>query len=41
MLPNTNKQHGHVRGVHNADQGSNHVPDGVAFGDDEAIQRPA
>jgi hypothetical protein len=41
MLPNANKQHRYIRGMHNADQRADHVSDGVTLRDDEAIQRPA
>jgi hypothetical protein len=31
MLPNTNKQHGYIRGMHNTDQRADHVPDRVTL----------
>jgi len=41
VLPNADKEHRHVRGMDNANKRSNHVANGVALRDDEAIQRPA
>ena len=41
MLPDTQEKDWHVGRVHNADQGADHVADGIALGDDKSIQRPA
>lgn len=39
MLADANKQDGHVGRMDEADQGTDHVADGVALGDDEAVER--
>ncbi len=38
MLADADKEDGHVGGVHQADEGADHVADGVALGDDEAVE---
>lgn len=38
MLANSHKHHRHVRRVDQTDKGTDHVTDGVALGDDEAVQ---
>lgn len=38
MLPNSHKHNGHVRRVDQTDKRTDHVADGVALGDDEAVQ---
>lgn len=38
MLANSHKHNGHVGRVDQTDKGADHVTDGVALGDDEAVQ---
>lgn len=38
VLADADKQDGHVGGVDEADEGADHVADGVALGDDEAVE---
>ena len=38
MLAHADKQLGHVGGVDKTDECADHVADGVALGDDEAVQ---
>ncbi len=39
MLADADEQDGNVGGVHEADQGADHVSDRVALGDDKAVER--
>lgn len=38
MLADADKEHGDVCGVDETDEGADHVADGVAFGNDEAVE---
>lgn len=38
MLSHADEEDGHVGCVHQTDERANHVADGVAFGDDEAVE---
>lgn len=38
MLPNTHKENRHVGSIYQAHQRSNHIPDRVTLGDDEAVE---
>lgn len=38
MLPDADEEDGYVGGVDEADQRADHVADGVALGDDEAVE---
>lgn len=38
MLADADKDDGHVGGVDEADEGADHVADGIALGDDEAVE---
>lgn len=39
MLANADKEHGYTGGVDEGDQSADHVADGIALGDDEAVER--
>ena len=41
MLSHANEQDGNIRRMDHANQGSNHVTDGVTLGDDEAVKSSA
>lgn len=38
MLPNTDKENGHIRCVHKTDEGADHVTHSVTLGDDEPVE---
>ncbi len=41
MLSDAQKYHGNPRGMHHTDQRPDHIPDGIAFADDEAVHADA
>ncbi|KAI6787301.1 hypothetical protein KC361_g9536, partial [Hortaea werneckii] len=41
MLADAQKDDGDARGMDHADEGADHVADGVALGDDEAVEAGA
>ena len=38
MLANSDKEHRNIGCMHQADKRANHVADGIALGDDEAVE---
>ena len=38
VLPDADEEYGHVGGVDEGDEGADHIADGVALGDDEAVE---